>query len=116
MMRKYACYAHQLFVYHSLQVLNKKIRYPRKTLVYSSVIDINQMDVIFSAINISSGELYRGDLRSALFAFCLDYQRFSHEYGISSLFLILENTILVLSRGGAFAPYFYAPPCRGVFV
>ena len=69
----------------------------KKILVYSSVIDINQMDVIFSAIYISSGLLYKGDLHTALYAFWSDYTRFFHKYGISSLFLILENTILVLS-------------------
>ena len=41
-----------LFIIHCIK---QKDKVSRKTLVYSSVIDINQMDVIFSAINISSG-------------------------------------------------------------
>ena len=55
------------------------------------------MDVIFSAINISSSLLYKGDLHTTLYAIWSDYPKFFHKYGISSLFLILENTILVFS-------------------
>ena len=34
----------------------------------------------------------------------------SHKFALVFAVYLLENEILVLSRGGAFAPYFKAPP------
>ena len=54
MMRKYSCFlAHRLLFHHVLNVFENK-KGIIKILVYGSVIDINQMDVIFFATIVTS--------------------------------------------------------------
>ena len=71
-----------------------------KILVYISVIDINQIDVLLrlGAICVGGSHVLIGLLE------------ISHKNGIFSLFTGKYNFQLVLSKGGEFALYFWAPP------
>ena len=64
-----------MLVYHSLLNVSENKNGIIESLFYSTVIDINQMDVIFFAMIITNLAA-RSDLNRALDAFSLDYSRF----------------------------------------
>ena len=71
-----------------------------KILVYSFVIDINQIEGIFATIITGGwGRFVYGASRVLI-----KLLQIFHKYGICSL--PTGNTVLVLSRSGAFVPHF----------
>jgi len=77
-----------------------------KIVVYSSVIDINQMDVILFAMIITSGleRVYEG-------CFTRFDQIITVSFKTAFATYLLENAILMLSRGKAFG-HFLSPTVR----
>ena len=93
-------------VYLSLNTVENK-KSATKILVYSCVIDISQMDVIFSATFITSqlGTIYEGCFTR--FAGVL-IRLLQVSFNMTFATYLLENAILMLSQGRAFG-HFLSP-------